>query len=258
MRKLERYVERTAMGAVLAIMVLVLYSCGGPYMGRSVNQPDEKLAIADDLFERGKYHDAAVDYRDFLAVFAGDDRCDFAQFRVAECYRLDEDYAMAAVEYRILINDYGYSEYIDDAYFLEGLCAFKQTQIVERDQSKSYEALGRINRFLQLFPDSPRRAEAERTRDEIFDILAEKVFISAKLYYSKKHYSSAMIYLRKVVSNYPETVWAARSRYYIGRILEYRGEKEEAAREYRDVTGSGLEFKEKADAERRLRNLSGE
>lgn len=257
MRKLERYVDRITPCAVLAAMVLVLHSCGGPYTGRSVNQPDEKLAIAGDLFDRGKHRDAAVDYRDFLAVFAGDDRCDFAQFRVAECYRLDEDYAMAAVEYRILINDYGYSEYIDDAYFLEGLCAFKQTQIVERDQSKSYEALGRINRFLQLFPDSPRRKEAELARDEIMNILAEKAFISAKLYYSKKHYSSSMIYLRKIVSNYPETIWAARSHYYMGRILEHREEGEEAAGEYRDATGSEFDFKEKSEAERRLKNLSG-
>ncbi|MDD3643116.1 MAG: hypothetical protein PHQ19_06615, partial [Candidatus Krumholzibacteria bacterium] len=101
-----------AFAAALAVL-LPLASCGGPYTARRVAMPGEKIGIADDLFARGRYAAAAVEYKDFLAVFAGDERGDYAQFRVAECYRMSEDYALAAVEYRILINDHGYSEYVD-------------------------------------------------------------------------------------------------------------------------------------------------
>lgn len=239
------------------MLAFAAVSCGGQYTAKRSYQPDEKLAIAAGLFDRGKYMDAVVEYKDFLAVFAGDERADYAQFRIAECYRLDGDYALAAVEYRILINDYGYSEYIDDAFYLEGLCAFEQTGRPEREQSKSYEALSRINRFLQLFPDSPRRDDAMATRAKIYDLLGEKEFDNARLYYSRKHYNAAMVYFDKVIRNYEGTVWQGRSHYYRGRILEERGKAEEALEAYRRSAGSGLEFEEKTAASERIESLTG-
>ncbi len=220
--------------------------------------PGQKLALADDFFEAGKYSKALAEYKDFLATFAGDDRSDYAQFRVAECYRMDEDFALAAVEYRILINDYGYSDFIDDAFYLEGLCEFEQAPRYELNQSKSYIALSRINRFLRMFPESPRRAEAERTLSEIEDRLGKKIFSSAILYYSRKYYSSATIYFDKVIAEFPGTVWAAKGHYYKGMILQRRGREDEALVEFGKAAASAGDFKEKGEASRRSGGLSGE
>ncbi len=238
-------------------MLLIASSCGGPYRARMVNLPNEKLAIADMLFDREKYADAIVEYKDFLASFAGDERSDYAQFRIAESYRLDGDQALAAVEYRILISDYGYSEYVDDAFYLEGLCAFEQAPRSERDQTKTYEALGRITRFLQLFPDSPRRAEAEKVLAAIHDRLGRKEYLSARLYHSKKRFDAALIYYDKVIANYANTVWTGKSHYYRGVILEGRGEHQGAVRDFGEAVASPFEFDEKRDAAARLDQLSG-
>ena len=147
-----------------AVLALVIFaSCGGPYTAKRIQSPDEKIALADGFFDSRKYVKAAVEYKDFLATFAGDERSDYAQFRLAESYRHDEEYALAAVEYRILVSDYGYSEYVDDAFFFEGVCAFRQADRAERDQTKTHEALHRIDRFMQIFPDSPRIEEARLT-----------------------------------------------------------------------------------------------
>ena len=243
---------------MLFTSALLIGSCGGPYTAKRVNQPDLKLRVAEGLFEKERYADAALEYKDFLAVFAGDERADFAQFRLAECLRFDEDYMMAAIEYRILINDYGYSEYIDDAFYLEGFCSFMQSQRPERDQTKTYEALSRINRFLRLFPDSPRKAEAEKTRNKIHDLLGEKEYMNAKVYFSRKHFNAAIVYFDKVVEQYPETVWAAISHYYKGRIAEDKGEIDAAVFEYGESLSSKFKFDEKSDAAKRKRSLAGE
>ncbi len=258
MRKQGWNTTRRFLAVSVLILILVAGSCGGPYTAKRVNQPDAKLIIALKLFENGKYADAAQEYKDFLAVFAGDERGDLAQFRLAECLRLDEDYSMAAIEYRILINDYGYSEYIDDAFYLEGLCAFEQRYRSERDQSKTYEALSRINRFLQLFPDSPRKAEAEKTRKEIYEVLGRKEFDNGKLYYSGKHYVAAAIYFDKVIEMYSGTVWAARGHYYRGMIFEKKGDKDKAVFEYGEAVASGFHYDEKDDALKRMLVLTGE
>jgi outer membrane protein assembly factor BamD len=241
-------------GAIILALV-ILASCGGPYSARKVQSPDEKLAIADRFFDSGTYEKAAVEYKDFLATFAGDERSDYAQFKLAESYRKDEEYALAAVEYRILVSDYGYSEYIDDAFFLEGVCAFRQAGRAERDQSKSYEALSRIERFTQIFPDSPRIEEAQRIKQEIFIRLGKKHFLNGKLYYSLGRKEAALVYFDKVVTSFPGTEWTARSHYYKGLIMRERGELGGAAREIEAALRSSARFPERGDAEEVLRSL---
>ena len=242
------------LGVALAALAV---SCGGPYKPKRIELPDRKLALADRLFEKGDYGKAAVEYKDFLATFAGDERSDYAQFRLADSYRLDEQYALAAVEYRILVSDYGYSEYVDDAFFLEAVCAFRQANRPERDQTKSHEALNRVNRFLQIFPTSPRRGEAEELRLAIHERLGKKDFLNAKLYYSMGRHEAALIYFDKVISSFPSTVWARRSHFYRGMIMKERGEREEAIRSLETLLGSPNDLPERDEAAAALESLQG-
>ncbi len=244
--------------ALLALAALSAASCGGPYTPKRMNVATDKLALADRLFEKGSHGQAAGEYKDFLATFAGDERSDYAQFRLAESYRLDKDYALAEVEYRILINDYGYSDYVDDAFFLEGVCAFRQSPRYERDQTKTHQALERLNRFLQMFPSSSRVEEAQGVLREIHEKLAHKDFAAAKLYFSKKHYDASLVYLTKIIEAYPETIWAERGRYYRGYIREARGEFEGAIEDYRSVLASKSQIPERAKTDERLRILERE
>jgi outer membrane protein assembly factor BamD len=240
---------------VLTLAALAGASCGGPYAPKKMNLASDKLALADRLFDKGSYNRAAVEYKDFVATFAGDERSDYAQYRLAESYRLDREYALAEVEYRILINDYGYSDWVDDAFFLDGVCAYRQTPRFERDQTKSYQALDRLNRFLQMFPSSSRMEEARTMIREIHAKLAHKDFTAAKLYFSKKRYDASLVYLRKIIELYPETVWAARSRYYRAYIGETKGDAAGAIEDYRSVLRSKDAIPEKAEAEKRLKFL---
>ena len=239
--------------AFLACATVLAASCGGPYTPKKVNLASDKLTVADRFFEKGSYGRAALEYKDFLATFAGDERSDYAQFRLAESYRLDKEYTLAEIEYRILMNDYRYSDYIDDAFFLEGLCAFEQAPRAERDQTKSYEALDRLNRFVQMFPSSSRIAEARAVIHDVHMRLGEKDFLGAKLYFSKKEYDASLIYLNKIIDLDSETVWAARSLYYRGRIEEARMNGAAAADDYRKAVSAKSGFPEKKDAERRMR-----
>ena len=155
------------------------------------------------------------------------------------------------------MNDYRYSDYVDDAFFLEGLCAFKQAPRAERDQTKSYEALDRLNRFVQTFPSSSRLAEA---REVIHDVhlrsSARRIFSPRSSISRKSSYDALLVYLNKIIDLYPETVWAARSLYYRGRIEEARSDNAAAARRLSEgVSRRKSDFPEETDAERRVRLL---
>lgn len=239
---------------VLAGAILVLTGCAGS-IPSIPDTPDAIVAKADSYYDRGKFFQSAELYKAFLARFPGDDRSDYAQFRLAESYFNDEQYPLAAVEYQILISNYGYSEYVDDALFKMGVSFWKQAPSVQRDQQKVRDALSRFEQFLQTFPTSELAPEVRRYVALVHERLAHKAYLNARWYLRNKRYTAAMIYLDKVIDNYPGNEYYARALYDKGQILMQRGERDEAARYFSRVLSYEGDVSVKGDARDRLEEL---
>ena len=122
--------------AVLAFSAAVLSGCAGG-VPKIADDPNAVLAKADEYYQRDKWYQAQEMYKGFLSRYPGHDRSDYAQFMLAESYFNNHEYPLAAVEYQILENNYGYSEYIDDALFKLGLCFYNESPKYQRDQQKA-------------------------------------------------------------------------------------------------------------------------
>lgn len=225
---------RRAHPAALVLVVIlsgVLGACVGG-MPRVPATPESVLKQADDLYHRGKITQALALYEKFLERYAGHDRADYAQYQVAGCHFEMRDYAVAAVDYQVVITNFGYSEWTDDALFQIGVCYWKDSPKVERDQQKSIDALSRFNQFVQTYPDSPRAPEAKKYIQEINRRLAEKAYIAARWYYRRHEGHAAIIYCDKAIDNYPDNLYWLQSLYLKGTILLARGENEDAVAQF--------------------------
>lgn len=220
---------RRALGVALACAVLA--GCVGG-MPKVPATPDAVLERAQDYQGRGKRIQAAALYHQFLERYAGHERADFAQFMLAETHFEDGDYALAAAEYQILISNYGYSEYVDDALFKTGLCFWKESPRVQRDQQKSIDALNRFNQYRQTFPDGQHTAEVEGYIRAINEKLAHKEFAAARWYYRQKNGTAAIIHCDKIIERHPGNRYWAEALLLKGDILLRRGENEEAIRQF--------------------------
>ena len=242
---------------IVSLSLVVLIGCGG--VGRVPNPPQDMLDRGDHFFERKKYREAQEVYQTFLQRYPGHERSDYAQFMLAESYYGEEEYPLASLEYRILITNYGYSDYVDDGYFMEAKALHMQAPKVQLDQTKNQEALDRLQRFVQVFSQSPRVPEAQEQIQKIQAILAEKSYLSAMFYMRNKRYRSAMIYFDKIIDNYPNNDYWARALYEKGVILRKRGEIDEAVRAFSEVLAypNDVEVKKKArDELKKLRSAS--
>jgi outer membrane protein assembly factor BamD len=195
------------------------------------NDPEEHLKKGDRYFEREKYFGSQELFKAFITRYPGHDRSDYAQFMLAESYYEDRDYPMASVEYQILVTNYGYSEYVDDGYFKQALCAFKQSPKPQLDQTMAYEALSKLEQFVQVFTQSPLIPEAQDYIKQIHYKLAEKEFKNAEFYFKTKRYISCLVYLNKIIDNYPDNEYWVRAVYMKARVFYVRGEKKEEALE---------------------------
>lgn len=231
----------------LLLFVGLSVGCAGG-MPSVPSSPDAILAGARDYFDRGKYFQARELYKAFLARYPGNDRSDEAQFYLAESHFYDEEYPLAAIEYRVLVGNYGYSDYVDDAFFKVALCAFQEAPRADLDQTKSFEALSLFRQFMKTFPKSPLVEEARRYIGEINKRLAEKDIKNGLFYYRQKRYDSASIYFEKVIDNYEGNRFWVEALYYQANILLAKGDKEDA----RSLLEKAMEYPGKADVKKEI------
>lgn len=234
------------------IAAALLAGCVGG-MPKVPATPDAVLERAQEYQRRGKNIQAAALYQKFLERYAGHDRADFAQFNMGECHFADGDYALAAVEYQVVISNYGYSEYVDDALYKTGVCYWKQAPRAERDQQKSIDALNRFNQYRQTFPDGDHSKDVEGYVRQIHERLAKKEYEAARWYFRRKNGSAVLIYCDKIIDNYPDNRYWGQALLLKGEILLRRGQNEDAISQYTRVLDSSLDDDLKHEAEKKIR-----
>jgi outer membrane protein assembly factor BamD len=234
----------------ISMAALILAGCAGG-MPSIPKQPEAILQKGLDYFERGKNFQAQELFKAFLATYPGHDKSDYAQFMLARSYFQDEEYPLASVEYRIVISDYSYSEYVDDAFLGEAICFYEQAPKAHLDQSKSFECLSRLKQFTTTFPTSPLIDEANGYIFKIHEKLAEKDLKNARFYLRHKIARSAKIYLDKVIQDYPGNDHWARAMYFRGMLYLEEGDEKAAAEMFQGVINypKTLDITEEARAE---------
>ena len=238
----------------LLVVLSVIVGCAGG-IPSIPNSPESILEKADAYFARKRYFESQELYKAFLLRYPGDDRSDYAQFKLAESLYNGEEYGLASVEYHILVSNYGYSEYVDDAYFKEALSYYHQALKPSLDQSKRLDALERLERFITVFPQSPLVPDAQEHIEKIHERLAEKAFDNARLYFKKNYRRSAEIYFDKILDNYPNNAYWARAAYFKGVIVLWRGEIDEAIRWFSAVVNYPEDVEVRPAAQRELQKL---
>jgi outer membrane assembly lipoprotein YfiO len=233
-------------------LAFFLCSCAGG-MPKVPATPDAVLERADEYLSRGKRTQAIALYQQFLDRYVGHERADYAQFKLAESYLAAHEFALAAVEYQVVVSNYGYSEWVDDALFQIGVCYWREAPRTARDQQKALDALSRFNQFLQIYPDHPRVPEARDYVRQIHARLAEKALASARWYYRRHEPKAALIYCDKIIENYPENIYWVDALYLKGLILLDRGQNDEAIAQFTRILEYPQDHRLKNDAQARIK-----
>ena len=234
---------------------LTLLGCAGG-MPSIPNSPEVMIERGEGYFNRGKYRQSQELFKTFIERYAGHDRSDYAQFMLAESYFRDGDYPLAGVEYRILVTNYGYSEYVEEGFFKQALCNYYQSPKPALDQTKAYEALSQLEQFVKVYPKSKLVPEAEKYIRLVREKLARKDTENATYYFDRKRYVSALVYLDKVIANYPDNPYWVNAKYLKAQILFIRGEREDEAVELlREVLAYPEDLRVKGDAKALLEKM---
>ena len=184
---------------------LVLSSCGE--FDKLMKSQDNELIYSKvkEYYANGKYTQSASLIEKILPHYRGTTKSEELDYLHAKCYYEMGDFVMAGHYFETFVRTYLTSEHADDADFLMGYCYYKLSPRPELDQTNTYNALNAFALHKTKFPTSKYNEQCDKLTKELQEKLAEKSYLSAKLYFKLEHYKAAIVALSNSLEDFPDT-----------------------------------------------------
>ncbi|MFA6809210.1 MAG: outer membrane protein assembly factor BamD [Eubacteriales bacterium] len=194
-----------------ALLVAILLSSCGEYNKLLKSTDYEyKYEAAKNYFAKGQYNRSATLLNDLIAILKGTDKAEESLYMLGMCYYNQKDYQTASQTFIQYCNVYPRGTYAELARFHAGKALYLDTPEPRLDQSATYSAIQQLQTFMEYFPKSTKRADAQKMIFELQDKLVMKEYLSARLYYNLgnymgNNYLSCVITAQNALKDYPYT-----------------------------------------------------
>ena len=148
-------------------------------------RPDAKLGVGDSYLGEATTESlllAVNEYREFLTFYPTDPRADYAQYKL-------------------------------------GMTYFRQMRGPQRDQTETREAVREFQTFMEKYPNSQLRSEAEAKLREARDRVSTSEYQVGVFYYKQRWYPGAIDRLRALMKSDPGFTYRDGLYYYLAESL---------------------------------------
>ena len=198
---------------ILLSAMLLLTSCDTFNKVYKSNDIDYKYEAAKSYYLNGDYMKASQLLETMITMLKGGDKAEESLILLARCYYNSKDYETASQYFKVYYSNYPRGEFAEYSRFYSGKSLYEGITEPELDQSNTYLAISELQLFMEYFPYSEYRDEAQKMILRMHDLLVEKEFLSAKLYYELgdymaymgNNYQACIITAQNVMNDYPYT-----------------------------------------------------
>ena len=195
---------------IILLSALLLPSCGEYNKLLKSTDYEYKYEAAKNYFAKGQYNRAATLLNELIAILKGTDKAEESLYMLGMSYYNQKDYQTAAQTFIQYYNVYPRGIYTELARFHAGKALYRDTPEPRLDQSGTYTAIQQLQMFMEYFPQSSRKEEAQNMIFALQDKLVMKEYLSAKMYYNLgnylgNNYLSCVITAQNALKDYPYT-----------------------------------------------------
>ncbi|MBF0432963.1 MAG: outer membrane protein assembly factor BamD [Fibrobacteria bacterium] len=195
-----------ALRPLWAFFLLLVLSCSSKDDFSHEESCNKKFEKLHEKFVKEKYSSIKISLSDLLSTCSGAAFIEQAQFELAESHYNLKEWMEAQAEYSNLLRDFPSSQFAEQASFRLSECAAEQIYSVNRDQSKTHEAIRSYENFIMEYANSKLVDSAKANANKLRAQLAEKEMNVATLYMKLDEYLSAAVYLKSVLKSYKDVV----------------------------------------------------
>ena len=217
--------------AIFFSFSIIFYGCSSNKFIRDIDYEAEfekgKLALSNKKYVRAQDH--------FNTVVIGASHTelgDDALFYLGETYFYMGDKLLAIAEYDRLIRRMSFSPYVEKARYRICESYVILSPKYFRDQTYSEKAIEKLQEFIDDYPNSDKREEAQSNIKILRNKLSRKAYDTGILYIKMEEYKSALIAFKQVVDLYHDSEYNELAHMRTIACYIYRNEFEEALQYY--------------------------
>lgn len=188
-----------------AALLLALSGCSG--YNKLLKSGDRDLIYRKgmEFYEAGKYQKALTLFQEIAPYYSGTYREDSLTYYTGSAFYKSGDFEASGMVLDDFRRRFGRSPFIEDAEYMYAMGFYFSSPDSKRDQTSTHQALIAINEYLDRYPNSPKRDEANERIKILQRKLYDKAYYNAKSYFTTGHYKSAVVALKNALDLYPET-----------------------------------------------------
>jgi len=133
------------------------------------------------------------------------ERASEARYRIGRAHFVREEFADAALHYRTVIEEYGDSDWVDEASYDLAMSHFLRSFPPEYNQVPSMLTIESIEFFKARFPNDERVDELTEIQTEMVERIATQRLQTAQFYERRREFQAALISYEVVVEQFPNT-----------------------------------------------------
>ena len=195
---------------ITLLAAATLTSCGEYNKLLKSTDYEYKYEAAKNYFAKGQYNRSATLLNELITILKGTDKAEESLYMLGMSYYNQKDYQTAAQTFITYFNTYPRGTFTELARFHAGKALFLDTPEPRLDQSSTYQAIQQLQMFMEYFPNSTKKQEAQDMIFALQDKLVLKELYSARLYYNLgnylgNNYESCVITAQNALKDYPYT-----------------------------------------------------
>ena len=169
--------------------------------------PEEKYSAAVKYYNKKDYVRATPLLEELLGNFKMKKEAADIYLMYAYCHFYQREYTLAGYHFKNFVETYIYSPQKEEAAFMFASCEFNKCLPYNLDQSNTKVALGKLQLFINQYPDSKYVEKCNVMMDQLRARLHKKAYETAMLYYHIEDYKAAMVAMKVAIGDFPDIPW---------------------------------------------------
>ncbi len=198
--------------SILLLFVSLLFSSCSEYQ-KVLKNPDAgaKFAFAEKLYEEENYKKSLKLMEQIVPVYRGKPQAEKLMFMYANTYYKLGDYYLSGYQFDRFANSYPKSDSLEFASYLSAISYYHLSPIYSKDQTETHTGLEKLQIFIDNFPNSEYRVEANEKVSELRYKLEKKDIEIAKQYLKLGNalatYKNSIAAFDNFISDHPGSVF---------------------------------------------------
>ncbi|WP_340073523.1 outer membrane protein assembly factor BamD [Leptobacterium sp. I13] len=194
---------------------LFLFTSCNEYQKALKNEDTKvKYELAEKYYNEGDYKRAVRLYEQIVPSFIGKPQGERVIYFYADSYYKLKDYYLSGYQFERFSSAYPKSDKAEEAAFYGAKSYYYLSPKYSIDQTDTNKAIGKLQDYINSYPNSERISEANEMVQELRAKLEKKAFETAKQYNTIRDYYASIRSFELFLLDYPGSVYREDAMYH--------------------------------------------